>query len=183
MAVDDETGCDGTTDEPQARFVGLLTAAHDHLLGYVLSLVGRRHDAEDVLQKASLVMWQKFHTFAPESDFLAWATTICFYEARNFLRLAARSPHCFDDTLLAILAAERVEDLQRQPARFAALEDCLEELTAKDRDLLRAVYIDGEQIAALARSLERAPQTVYNRLNVLRRLLAECVSRRLATTP
>jgi RNA polymerase sigma-70 factor (ECF subfamily) len=98
-------------------------------------------------------------------------------------RTCCRRPHCFDDTLLAILAAERVEDLQRQPARFAALEDCLEELTAKDRDLLRAVYIDGEQIAALARSLERAPQTVYNRLNVLRRLLAECVSRRLATTP
>ncbi|MCX7430942.1 MAG: sigma-70 family RNA polymerase sigma factor [Planctomycetia bacterium] len=182
MMQDDTTRSDGATNDAQTRFVGLLTAEHDHLLGYVLSLVGRRHDAEDVLQKASLVMWQKFHTFDPERDFLAWATTICFYEARNFVRLAARSPHCFDDTLLAIIAAERVEHMRRQPARFAALEECLEELTAKDRDLLRAVYIDGEQIAALARALERAPQTVYNRLNALRRLLAECVSRRLAAS-
>jgi RNA polymerase sigma-70 factor, ECF subfamily len=180
MAQDATPPVDDGPDDPQPRFVAALTAHHDRLFGYVLSLVGRRHDAEDVLQKASLVMWQKFATYTPGSDFLAWGTTICFYEARNFLRLAARSPHCFDDSLLAILAAERVEDLRRQPARFAALEDCLQELPSPDRTLLQAVYMEGEQIAAVAQSLGRAPQTIYNRLNTLRRLLAECVSRRLA---
>jgi RNA polymerase sigma-70 factor (ECF subfamily) len=166
--------------EPQEQFVSLLTSFHDRLLGYILSLVGRRHDAEDVLQKASLVMWQKFATFTPGTDFLGWATTICFYEVKNFQRVAARVPHCFDEQVLAILAADRVVDLRRQPQRFSALEECLQQLSVKDRDLLQAVYVDEEQIASLARSLERAPQTLYNRLNVLRRLLSECVTRRLA---
>lgn len=105
-----------------AEFVGLLTANHPRLLGYCLSLLGRRHDAEDVLQKASLTMWRRFDSFTSGTDFLAWATTICFYEARNFQRLAARSPLRFDDRLLAILAVERVDDLAYYEERLAALE-------------------------------------------------------------
>jgi hypothetical protein len=96
------------TPDRHAEFVGLLTANHPRLLGYCMSLVGRRHDAEDVLQKASLTMWQKFAGFTLGTDFLAWATTICFYEAKNFQRLAARSPLVFDDRLLALLATERL---------------------------------------------------------------------------
>jgi RNA polymerase sigma-70 factor (ECF subfamily) len=168
--------------DPRGHFVMLLTAAHDRLLGYLLSLLGRRHDAEDVLQKASLTMWRKFDSFEPGTDFLAWSTTICFYEAKNFLRLAARSPQCFDEALLALLAAERVRDLSRQPERLAALEECLDDLPLKDRELLRAVYVDGQQIALVSKVLGRAPQTLYNRLNTLRRLLAECVAKRLAAS-
>ncbi|MFM7292585.1 MAG: sigma factor, partial [Planctomycetia bacterium] len=135
MNADSATTPDADGD-PRGHFVMLLTAAHDRLLGYLLSLLGRRHDAEDVLQKASLTMWRKFDAFEPGTDFLAWATTICFYEARNFQRLAARSPHCFEESLLALLAA---------------LEQCLEELPGKDRELLDSVYVHGVPIAELAR--------------------------------
>ncbi|MFM8709573.1 MAG: sigma-70 family RNA polymerase sigma factor [Planctomycetia bacterium] len=181
MNADSATTPDADGD-PRGHFVMLLTAAHDRLLGYLLSLLGRRHDAEDVLQKASLTMWRKFDAFEPGTDFLAWASTICFYEAKNFQRLAARSPHCFEESLLALLAAERVADLRHQPARLAALEQCLEELPGKDRELLDSVYVHGVPIAELARAIDRAPQTLYNRLNTLRRLLAECVERRLAAS-
>lgn len=168
--------------DPQGHFVVMLTGAHDRLLGYLLSLLGRRHDAEDVLQKASLTMWRKFDTFEMGTDFLAWATTICFYEAKNFQRLVARTPRCFEESLLTLLAAERAADIRHQPARLAALEECLDALPAKDRELLDAVYVHNAPIAELARALERAPQTLYNRLNTLRRLLAECVTRRLAAS-
>jgi RNA polymerase sigma-70 factor (ECF subfamily) len=163
-----------------AEFVGLLTANHPRLLGYCMSLVGRRHDAEDVLQKASLTMWQKFAGFALGTDFLAWATTICFYEAKNFQRLAARSPLVFDDRLLALLATERLDDLALQDERFAALDICLAALPSKDRMLLQAAYLTQSSIARLAEQLGRAPQTLYNRLNTLRRALAACVERRMA---
>ena len=164
-----------------AEFVGLITAHHPRLLGYCLSLLGRRHDAEDVLQKASLTMWRKFDSFTTGTDFIAWATTICFYEAKNFQRLAARSPLAFDDQLLAVLATERLEDLSNYDARVAALDACLGEVPEKDRALLHAAYVAEAGIARLAGQLGRAPQTLYNRLNTLRRKLAACVERRLAT--
>ncbi len=164
----------------QAVFVALLTGSHGRLLGYLMSLLGRRHDAEDVLQKASVTMWQKFDTFTLGTDFLAWSSTVCFYEAKNFQRLSARAPLCFDDRLLAVLATERLADLGVREERLAALDLCLEKVPEKDRLLLQAAYIDGQGIASLAEQLGRAPQTLYNRLNILRRSLAECVERRLA---
>lgn len=162
-----------------AEFVGLLTANHPRLLAYCLSLLGRQHDAEDVLQKASLTMWRRFDSFTSGTDFLAWATTVCFYEAKNFQRLAARSPLQFDDRLLEILAAERADDLAHYEDRLTALESCLTALPGKDRRLLQAAYVDRSGINRLAAQLGRAPQTLYNRLNTLRRSLARCVERRL----
>jgi RNA polymerase sigma-70 factor, ECF subfamily len=174
-----EPASDSQSDR-QAEFVALLTGSHSRLLGYLMSLLGRRHDAEDVLQKASVTMWQKFDTFTLGTDFLAWASTVCFYEAKNFQRLSARAPLCFDDRLLAVLATERLADLGHREERLAALDRCLEKLPEKDRRLLQAAYIDQQGIARLAEQLGRAPQTLYNRLNILRRSLADCVQRRLA---
>ncbi|MEX0687144.1 MAG: sigma-70 family RNA polymerase sigma factor [Pirellulales bacterium] len=171
---------DAPSPDRQADFVGLITASHSRLLGYCLSLVGRRHDAEDVLQKASLRMWQKFDSFALGTDFLAWATTIWFYEAKNFQRLAARGPLSFDDRLLALLAVERLDDLEHHEERLAALDACLGGLPEKDRALLEAAYVAQSGIVRLAEQLGRAPQTLYNRLNTLRRVVAVCVEKRLA---
>ena len=77
--------------ESQEAFVRLIKGAQPVLLRYVMSLVGNRGDAEDVLQRASVTMWRRFETFDPDSDFIAWATTVAFYEVRNFQRVSGRS--------------------------------------------------------------------------------------------
>ena len=126
-------------------------------------------------------MWQKFGSFEAGTDFIAWASTICFYEAKNYMRLAARSPLQFDDDLLATLAAERLEDLPTREQRLVALEGCFARLGEAEQRLVHAAYFDGGAggIGALAAQMNRAPQTLYNKLNHLRRMLAECVQRRL----
>ena len=171
--------------ERHAEFVAALTAAHGRLLGYLRGLLGRRQDAEDVLQRASVLMWQKFGSFVAGTDFIAWASTICFYEAKNFLRLAARSPLHFDDDLLATLATERLEDLPSREQRLRALEGCYASLGKAEQRLVSAAYLERDQggIGTLAAEMQRAPQTLYNKLNHLRRLLADCVQRRLQEDP
>jgi RNA polymerase sigma-70 factor, ECF subfamily len=161
-------------------FVRLLTASHRRLLGYLLSLLGNWHDAEDVLQRASVTMWRRFETFEPGTDFMAWASTVAFYEAKNFQRVAARSRLRFDDELLDTLAAERLDDLRHLDERFDALKHCVGKLDAANRRLVEAVYGDDADIGSLAAQLGRAPQTLYNRLNAIRHALAGCVERRLA---
>ncbi len=161
------------------EFVGLLTVSHHKLLGYLLSLLGRWHDAQDVLQRASVLMWQKFGSFESGTDFTAWASTICFYEARYFLRTASRSPLQFDESLLALLSEERAEELPQHERRMEALELCLGSLRDEDRDLLRTSCAEHGEIIALAAHLGRAPRTLYNKLAILRRMLADCVMSRL----
>lgn len=166
--------------ERQEEFVALLNVAHALLLRYVMSLLGNRHDAEDVLQRASLVMWRRFGTFEPGTDFIAWATTVAFYEVRNFQRVTGRSRLEFDDDLMQTLAAERAQHVRQWSPRMEALETCVEKLDAASRVLVEAIYTQGIEVAALAQQQGRATQTIYNKLNFIRRALAGCVQQRMA---
>jgi RNA polymerase sigma factor (sigma-70 family) len=125
----------------QEEFVRLLNGAHALLLRYVTSLVANRHDAEDVMQRASVVMWKRFGTFESGTDFVAWATTVAFYEVRNFQRVTGRSRPEFDDDLMQTLAAagqlnnvqrllfaktrapEELYDLAADPAQATTLQE------------------------------------------------------------
>ncbi len=94
--------------------------------------------------------------------------------------MASRSRLHFDDELLQKLADERVADLEHRDARLAAMDLCIEELDASGRELVREFYLNKTEVATLAERLGRAPQTLYNKLNALRRLLADCMKRRMA---
>ncbi|MBL9209801.1 MAG: sigma-70 family RNA polymerase sigma factor [Opitutaceae bacterium] len=168
------------TPERQEEFVRLLNATHALLLRYVMSLVANRHDAEDVLQRASVVMWRRFGTFEPGTDFVAWATTVAFYEVKNFQRVTGRSRLQFDDELMQTLAAERAHQVLRWSPRMEALEVCVAKLDPAQRTLVETIYAQGMDVSEVARRQGRAPQTIYNQLNFIRRALAECVQRRMA---
>jgi len=169
--------------EPSAsseQFITLLNASHARLLAFLRVLLGNNADAEDVLQRASMTIWRKFAEFDPTKDFFAWASSFAFYEAKNFQRVSARSRLHFDDELLQRLADERVSDLDQREARLAAMDRCIEELDEPGRELVREFYVNRTEVAKLAERLGRAPQTLYNKLNALRRLLGECMRRRMA---
>lgn len=159
-------------------FVGLLSECRRPLLGYIASLVGNRHDAEDVLQKTSVTLWRKMDTFEQGTDFMAWATTIAFYEAKNFIRKSGRAHVAFSNELMEMLARERADDLSCQDARLAALDECLKSLEGENRKLVCGFYLDREPILELAAKMGRATQTIYNRLNLIRRQLMQCVTDR-----
>lgn len=163
----------------QEQFLTEYNPAHRRLLGYITSLVGNRHDAEDVLQRTSITLWRKFDQFEPGTNFFAWASTVAYYESRNFQRLAIHTRIRFDDDLLALIADERTQDLRHQEPRRMALSQCLATLNDSNRALLEAAYIDDADIGELARQAGRAPQTFYNRLNTLRRNLARCIDERV----
>lgn len=168
------------TPERQEEFVRLLNGAHALLLRYVMSLLANRHDAEDVMQRASVVMWKRFGTFESGTDFVAWATTVAFYEVRNFQRVTGRSWLEFDDELMQTLAAERAQHVRQWWPRMEALEACVEKLQPAQRTLVDTIYMEGVEVPEVARQQGRAPQTIYNQLNFIRRALAECVQHRLA---
>ena len=169
-----------TSPELSERFITLLNATHGRLLAFLRVMLGNGADAEDVLQRASLTMWRKFGEFDPRLDFFAWASSFAFYEAKNFQRTAARSRLHFDDELMQKLADERAADLDHREARLAAVDQCIEELDEPGRDLVREFYLNNTGLASLAQRLGRAPQTLYNKLNTLRRLLGDCMKRRMA---
>ena len=69
------------------------------LYAYILTLVANHADAEDVLQEASLVMWDKFDEEHPPDNFVAWACRIAYFKVLDFSkkRRAQSSPLQRDD--------------------------------------------------------------------------------------
>jgi RNA polymerase sigma-70 factor, ECF subfamily len=163
---------------PSDRFVEEFARRRDGLFAYITSLLPRRADAEDVFQRCSVLLWQKFESWDPAVSFLTWACGVAFYETRNFLRVSGRDRLRFGDALLETLARERAAAFERRDARVAALEDCLRRLDDAERELVRRVYADDDAVADLARESGRAAQTLYNRLHEIRRRLLACVDLR-----
>lgn len=164
-------------DDRQEWFLSEFTRERDHIFAYIFSLLPHRNDAEDVFQRTSLILWRKFDDFQPDGRFLSWACGVAFYEVRNFQRVANRDRMQFRDELIKQLADERAATLKHRDERLVALERCAQKLNQRDRELVDAVYFHKQPIKALAESTGRAAQTLYNRINLIRRQLMECVER------
>ena len=161
---------------PSEEFLGRFAAHHERLFAYIFSLLPHRADAEDVFQRTSIVLWRKAAQWDRMSDFLAWACGVAFYEVRNFVRVASRDRLRFGEAALDALARDRAESVRRRDERVAALQECLRNLDASERELVQRAYGDEESIRDLARRDGKAAQTLYNRLNQIRRRLFECVA-------
>jgi RNA polymerase sigma-70 factor (ECF subfamily) len=169
----------GAAGKPTEAFLKEFALYHDRLFAYLFSLLPHRPDAEDVFQRTSLILWQKFDQWDPSSDFLAWACGVAFYEVRNYIRVASRDRLRFGEALLETLSKERTAALKQRDERVAALQECLKKLDQGERELLQRAYIDDESIRELAARDGRAARTLYNRLNLLRKRLLECTDLRV----
>ena len=74
-----------------------------------------------ILQRACMIMWRRFDTYTSGSNFMAWASTVAGYEARNFRRASNRSRLHFSDALFATLAQERLSEPDQTDVRAEAL--------------------------------------------------------------
>lgn len=163
-------------------FLRLLLQNERRLFAYILTLLPNRADADDVLQEASLVMWNKFDEAHPPDDFAAWGRRIAHYKVLDFYKKSRRGRVRFSQELLdqvAETAGEHADALQLDERR-EALAGCVEKLTPRDRDLLSRRFADGATTQSTAEQVGRSVEAVYKALAKIRLALFECVSRTLA---
>jgi RNA polymerase sigma-70 factor (ECF subfamily) len=152
------------------------------LYAYVLTLLPRRADADDVFQEASLVMWDKFDEANPPDDFAAWGCRIAYFKVLDFCKKRQRSRVQFSQAMLeriAETAAEQSSALQLDERR-EALAGCLGRLSPRDRDLLTRRFAEGATVQTTAAQVGRSADAVYKALVRIRRALFDCVSQTLA---
>ena len=53
------------------QFARAFVQYQDRVYGHIVTMLPNRHDAEDVFQQTSLILWQKWEQFDPERDFLS----------------------------------------------------------------------------------------------------------------
>ena len=172
-------------DEKPARdklFLRLFLRNERRLYAYILTLLPNRADADDVLQEASLVMWDKFDASCPPADFAAWGCRIAYFKVLDFCKKSQRSRVRFSQEMLERLAETAVEHAGalRLDERREALADCVDKLPARDRELLSRRFADGATTQSAADEVGRSLDAVYKALARIRQALFDCVSRSLA---
>ena len=84
-------------------FVSLYIRHEPAVFSFVMSMVGRSADAEDVVQRASMTMWRCFDRYKPGTNFRNWAFQVAKNEALNFLTRAKRDRHVFSEKLKLVV--------------------------------------------------------------------------------
>ena len=149
------------------------------LYAFIMSLVFSHHDAEEVFQNASVVLWDKFAEFKPGTNFFAWASRIAYFEVLNLMKQQRRSPLVSQEAMES-LANEAMALSDRSTARIEALDDCLAQLTSADREIIHDRYFYQRAPKQIAELRSRSLDSVYRALSRIHHLLLECVARRLA---
>jgi|SRR5262245_32792153 len=163
-------------------FLRLFLQNERRLYAYVLTLLPNRADAEDVLQEASLVMWDKFDEDHPPDDFAAWGCRIAYFKVLDFFKKHQRSRVCFSQALVERLAETSIEQAAtlQLDERREALSGCVEKLPPRERDLLTRRFAAGATTQSIAADVGRSVEAVYKALSRIRQVLFDCITKTLA---
>jgi RNA polymerase sigma-70 factor (ECF subfamily) len=171
---------DMSNEDRTSAFIKLFTSHEARLSAFAMSLIPNWADADDVLQQTNLILWKKFDEFELGTNFFAWAGRILYLEAKEFRKKKLRSKLHFNDDLLDAVAATAVEMSDTLANQQKVLGDCIAKLNHSQREILRLRYEERGSVATVATEVNRSIKTIYNSLGAIRKLLIDCVTRRLA---
>ncbi len=160
-------------------FGKLFVRYQPRIFGYICSLVTQNCDAEDLLQETASVLWQKFDDFQPGSDFLAWALQVAHYRVLYFRQRQKRNVLQFSDSFIDVVGTDAAAKSPQLGDLEHFLVQCMQRLSATERELFLLRYQSDESVANLAERLGRPASTIYDRIHRIRRTLADCVNKAL----
>jgi RNA polymerase sigma-70 factor, ECF subfamily len=173
---------DSTQPAKGKLFLRLFLENERRIYAYILTLLANQADADDVLQEASLVMWDKFDEQQPPNDFAAWGCRIAYFKVLDFFKKSHRCRVHFSQVLLDRLAETMIEQAAslQLDDRHDALADCLKKLSPRDRDLLSRRFAEGATTQSTAVQVGRSVDAVYKALAKIRQGLFDCVTKSLS---
>jgi RNA polymerase sigma-70 factor (ECF subfamily) len=170
-----EGGDAGASSDKTMRIQQLFVKHQLGLRAFILSLEPNFTDAEDLLQEVFLVVTRKANEFKEGTNFFAWACTIARYKLLESLRRRARSQALSEEVIEALFAAE--PEPQFDDARLAILQQCLEQLAPKARQMMFLRYYGEHSPSQIAQLVSWTPNAVRVALSRARTVLQECLER------
>ncbi|TWT40115.1 sigma-70 family RNA polymerase sigma factor [Botrimarina hoheduenensis] len=161
------------------QFISEFARNSRQLYNYIRALAPNRHDADDVYQSTSLVMWRKMDSFQAGTSFLAWGRQIAFYEVCKLREQTGRGTLLSEQALDVLDASFRAR-LDDSSERLEALGRCLEKLSPASRRLIEQRYDRERSPAAIALELGQSTASVYRSLARTHHWLMSCIQHTLA---
>ena len=162
----------------------LMTAREAEIYRYVKYLGGDHAVAQDIAQETFLAAYQSPHPPDPADHRRqgAWLRGIARNQFLTYCRRRKLNPVITDDRALATAEAfwaVRGDGEDALGEAREALANCLEELSARNRELLRLRYEEKRSREDMAEALSMGAEGVKTALRRIRSALAVCIEGRL----
>jgi RNA polymerase sigma-70 factor, ECF subfamily len=178
---DSESDCQISreADPRTEQFLQLLGLHERNLFTYVFALVPTWADAEEVMQRLRIRIWQQFDKYDPEKPFDAWARAVAYYLVLAYRKEKGRKRELFSERILEEITIEFENGLLQSNQRRDALLGCLNKLGDRKRELIRTYYLSSQRKSTevLAAELSMTPNALRQALFRIRRVLLDCVER------
>ncbi len=158
-----------------AEFTRLYKGCARWLYAYLLSLLRRPDDADEVLQETMQVCWEKFDQYRPGTEFRAWACRIAYFKAVKFREQRRKTSSMFSDAFLEAVDEEAVVMSDTLDMRLAFLDQCTKKLPPQDRKLIRLRYAMGATTQSVAEAIGCSVNVIYRALVRIHDMLFHCV--------
>jgi RNA polymerase sigma-70 factor (ECF subfamily) len=163
------------------QIIQTLLAARTRISAAVWLIVRDAQAAEDIFQDVSVKALSADVQFDREPQLVSWAQITARHQALNWLRSRKHRAVTLDESVLELLETEWARETTRpEGERIEALRQCLEELPARSRQMIRLRYFEEQPCREVARALGVKLDAVYQRLTRLHRALGQCIQERLA---
>jgi RNA polymerase sigma-70 factor (ECF subfamily) len=170
---------DGLQNDQRRQFIQTLVSHEIRLRAFALSLSGNWDAAEDILQDALCVLWEKADEFEPGTNFMGWAGRVVYLKACEHRRRKAKPGGVnFGDEFLEKVAEEATQLSDEMVERQRLLQNCVAKLRPEQKEILRLRYEQGSDMSGIARALHRSAGAVRESLRRIRKGLFDCISRR-----
>lgn len=167
--------------ERQVQFTRHFAECERAMLAFAYSLIPNRADADDVVQETLTALWKHFDDYDPERPFLPWANRFVYRQVQMHRRKqATRAKYFFSDETIEQLAKDESFSLERDRAMSAALDKCLQKLSARNRELVEQRYLSKGSLQDFSEKTGRTSNAIYKTLQRIRESLHRCITQRLA---
>jgi RNA polymerase sigma-70 factor (ECF subfamily) len=167
-------------DLKHERFLALYGHSQRRMYAYIRSQVLTPHDADDVFQEVSTVLWKRFDEYQSDTDFTRWACILAWTEVLVHHRHRKRLLQTLHEDVADALGHEVLELTSGANDRLDALAQCVESLPLHSRDVLRRRYHRDRSIKQIAAEVGRSESAIYKALQQIHDALFDCVEKRLA---
>ncbi len=158
------------------EFLELIPGFQGRLFAFILSLTGDPDQANEILQEANLVLWQKSSEFQLGTSFKAWSFRVAHFQVLSYRQRQIRDRLIFDDDTLASLAQDSMAVDTDFELQLERLQVCLSRLSDRDRGVLSDFYDRQNSIAEIASRMNRTAGAIGQLLFRIRQRLLQCMT-------
>lgn len=164
------------------EFLALYSVNQKRIFGYIISLVPRRTDAEDILQQTAMEMWRLFDRFEPGSNFSAWGMTIARFRVLKFRKDNQREQFVafLSDEAFRVILDESAKLENSTTFQLPALQGCIKRLGNREKELLAQRYENELTYQNIADKMNCSVSMIYRRLALIHTNLLRCIRRTVA---